>query len=221
MAGSDKNTATIYQKLSTIQQTIKVTKDRNNDFAGFKYRSAEDILEALKPLLDQQSVVVVLTDDLVELNGSVYVKGTATMYDNESPSDFIPATAYAREEVSRPKMSEGQLTGAASSYARKYALNGLLLLDDNKDPDSQDNTKKAVAKPVNKPTTKPAAPARPQSVAEGQDDDPLPAIKKEQLARSMRALDMKDNDIHLLITSTLNKETIDTWGDYRKVVSEL
>ncbi len=133
----------VYEKLAAIQQEIKVTKDQNNDFAGFKYRSAEDILEKLKPLLAAHKVTVTLSDSLEEVAGSVYVKADAIMIDyEESNLDiFAHTSAYAREEKTRPKMSEGQLTGAASSYARKYALNGLLLLDDNKDPDSQDNSR--------------------------------------------------------------------------------
>lgn len=129
----------ILEKLSKIQQAIKVPKDQNNEFAGFKYRSAEDILEKLKPLLKEQEVILILDDNITEISGQAYVKSTAKLLTLDEQS--IEVSAYAREEKSRPKMSEGQLTGAASSYARKYALNGLLLLDDNKDPDSQDNTK--------------------------------------------------------------------------------
>jgi hypothetical protein len=218
MAGEDKKTASIFQKLANIQQAIKVTKDRNNDFAGFKYRSAEDILEAVKPLLKKESALIVLDDDLVEMNGSVYVKGTATLLDLDNIGPGVSVDAYAREEVSRPKMSEGQLTGAASSYARKYALSGLLLLDDNKDPDSQENSAKkaTTTAPASKPVT-----AKEPKLDNGADDDPLHPVKKDQLARSMRALEMSDDDIHLLVTKVLGKSTVDTWGDYRKVLAEL
>jgi len=132
----------IKDKLAAIQQAIEVPKGRDNDFAGFKYRSAEDILEKVKPLLDANKTIIVLTDELQEMSGQTYVKGIAKLIDLES-DDLIETQSFAREEKQRPKMSEGQLTGAASSYARKYALNGLLLLDDNKDPDSQNNTKTA------------------------------------------------------------------------------
>lgn len=137
--------ASIYEKLSAIQQEIKVPKDLNNEFAGFKYRSAEGIIEKLKPLLDKNKVVVMLTDEIEDHAEQSYVKAWARMVNVEEPKEWVEVSALAREEKTRPKMSEGQLTGAASSYARKYALNGLLLLDDNKDPDSQDNTKKRSA----------------------------------------------------------------------------
>lgn len=146
--------SSIYAKLATIQQSIKVPKEQNNAFAGFKYRSAEDILEKLKPLLAKENVVVLLSDDIQESAGQTYVKATATFFDYEATgdeTDRIWVSAFAREEVTRPKMSEGQLTGAASSYARKYALNGLFLLDDGKDPDSQDNSHNA-PEPVKRST---------------------------------------------------------------------
>lgn len=141
----------IYTKLATIQKSIKVPKDLNNDFAGFKYRSAEGILEKLKPLLENQKVVVLLTDEIEDHSEQSYVKAWARMVNCEEPREFIEVSALAREEKTRPKMSEGQLTGAASSYARKYALNGLLLLDDCKDPDSQDNTKRSKPTAVSVP----------------------------------------------------------------------
>lgn len=137
-----------YVKLANIQQNIKVLKQQNNTFAGFKYRSAEDIIEKLKPQLAKEKAVVILSDKMVCVGGKIYVKATAQFIDLEGETvleaSTIEVSAYAREEDQRPKMSEGQLTGAASSYARKCALNGLLLLDDNKDPDSQDNSAKTM-----------------------------------------------------------------------------
>lgn len=133
----------IYEKLAVIQQEIKVPKGQNNTFAGFKYRSAEDIMEKLKPLLAKHKAVAWLTDEVVERAGQVYIQAWAHICNIEDSGEEFAVSASAREEKTRPKMSEGQLTGAASSYARKYALNGLLLLDDNKDPDSQNNSQKA------------------------------------------------------------------------------
>lgn len=133
----------ILTKLATIQQEIKVPKDLNNEFAGFKYRSAEGILEKLKPILDKHKATVLLSDTLVFEGEQYYIQSCARFLDLEAedPRSFVETYALAREEKFRPKMSEGQLTGAASSYARKYALNGLLLLDDEKnDPDSRDNS---------------------------------------------------------------------------------
>lgn len=137
----------IYEKLAAIQQAIKVPKDLNNDFAGFKYRSAETIIEKLKPLMAEHKVVIWLTDEVEDHSEQSYIRAWAHILNLEETGEEFAVSALAREEKTRPKMSEGQLTGAASSYARKYALNGLLLLDDNKDPDSQDNTQN-VAKPA-------------------------------------------------------------------------
>lgn len=148
--GNDKNTVNIYAKLAAIQQAIKVPKDLDNSFAGFKYRSAETILEKLKPFLKEQNVAVILTDDVEDHSDQSYVKAYARMIDCADPKQWVEVSALAREEKTRPKMSEGQLTGAASSYARKYALNGLLLLDDNRDPDSQDNSKPKPTKATEK-----------------------------------------------------------------------
>lgn len=142
---------TIYEKLLEIQQTVKSTKDKKNDFGGFNYRSAEGIIEDIKPILADTKTFIVLTDTMEEVGGRVYVKATATLWDAEehkgtTEPPFIMATAYAREAVTKKGMDEAQITGAASSYARKYALSGLLLLDDNKDADTneyQERIKKA------------------------------------------------------------------------------
>lgn len=120
----------VIELLNKIQQTIKVPKSIHNEYADFNYRNVELILEAVKPLLGDG--VVVLTDKLIELGGRVYVEGTAKLILGD---ESIIATGYAREELERKKMSDGQLTGSASTYARKYALSGLLGLDDSKDPD--------------------------------------------------------------------------------------
>jgi len=121
-------------KLSKIQQNLKAGKNQKNEFGGYKYRSCEDILEAVKPLLGECTITI--TDDMKELAGRVYVEATASFTDG---SNTITVTAFAREALSKKGMDEAQITGAASSYARKYALNGLLLIDDNKDADTQDN----------------------------------------------------------------------------------
>jgi hypothetical protein len=146
----------IYQKLREVQLAIKVTKDRHNEFGGFDYRSASDILAEVKPLCAEHGVVLVLTDRLHYVGEQYYIEAIATIYDTGEPQNEIVASAFAREERERPKMAEPQLTGSASSYARKYALNGLLLLDDAKDPDSQDNSTlatKAAPKPLEGPAS--------------------------------------------------------------------
>ena len=124
------------EKLAKIQRELKAPKDQVNAFGKYKYRSCEDILEAVKPLLD--GAVLTLSDEVVEVGGRIYVKATATFLEDDST--YI-ATAFAREPEDRKGMDASQITGAASSYARKYALNGLFLIDDTKDADGMDNTK--------------------------------------------------------------------------------
>ena len=129
------------EKLNRIQVELKAPKDKLNKFGGYNYRSAEGILEALKPLLKTYGVYVTLSDEIVEVGGRVYVKATACLSDTKSADGFNEvkvATAYAREAESKKGMDEAQVTGATSSYARKYALNGLFLLDDTKDADTDE-----------------------------------------------------------------------------------
>ena len=130
----------IVEKLSAIQQTMKAPKNLRNTFGGYNYRNAESILEAFKPYEDEYKVALIVQDDIVLVGDRVYVKATATLYDNES-DECISASAFAREAAVKKGMDEAQITGAASSYARKYALNGLLLLDDTKDADSDEYKK--------------------------------------------------------------------------------
>ena len=124
------------EKLFKIQQTLKAPKDLYNKFGEYKYRSCESILEALKPLLSETKTVLTITDDLVQLGERFYVRATATLYDSETGKELHHCQAYAREVEAKTKMDAAQITGAASSYARKYALNGLFCIDDVKDPDA-------------------------------------------------------------------------------------
>lgn len=125
----------IYGKLCAIQSEIKVPKTQFSDYGNFYYRSAESILEALKPILSSYKTLLILSDEIVQIGDRYYIRAIAKLYDLES-DEFITNTAYAREALTEPKKSESQITGTASSYARKYALNGLFLLDDNKDADA-------------------------------------------------------------------------------------
>lgn len=125
----------INEKLLKIQLELKVPKSANNKFGGYKYRTVDMILEKVKPLADKNKAVLILHDDLVQIGDRYYVKATASLLDLESDK-YIAVSAWAREQLERKKSDESQLTGAASTYARKYALNGLFLLDDTADPDS-------------------------------------------------------------------------------------
>ena len=137
----------ILEKLKNIQQELKVNKGQYNSFGGYKYRSCEDILEAVKPLLEKNELVLILNDDLVQVGERYYVKATATLYETKTKAnendkvDMISNTAFARESEIKKGMDESQVTGTASSYARKYALNGLFAIDDTKDADTDEYQK--------------------------------------------------------------------------------
>ena len=121
------------EKLINIQSKLKAPKGQYNSFGKYSYRSCEDIFEALKPLLAEEKVSLLMSDDLLLIGERYYVKATATLTDGE---ESISNVAYAREEETKKGMDGSQITGASSSYARKYALNGLFLIDDVKDSDS-------------------------------------------------------------------------------------
>lgn len=126
----------IYEKLGVIQSKLKAPKGQYNSFGKYKYRSCEDILEAVKPLLAETKTVLCITDQMEVVGDRVYVRAETHLKDAEDSSSEIVTVAYAREEESKKGMDSSQVTGAASSYARKYALNGLFCIDDNKDSDS-------------------------------------------------------------------------------------
>ncbi len=138
----------IYDVLAEVQSKLNVPKNKFNSFGGYKYRSLEDIFEAVKKLQQELNFNLIVADDMVIVNDRIYVKATATfMYNGES----ITVSAFAREPEIKKGMDVAQVTGASSSYARKYALSGLFLLDDNQDPDetnteTQDKVKKDIPK---------------------------------------------------------------------------
>lgn len=125
---------TIHQSLTEIQGKLKAPKGQYNSFGKYKYRSAEDILEAVKPLLKDAGCTLTISDDIHIVANRIYVKAITTLSNKNGES--ISTTAFAREEESKKGMDASQVTGAASSYARKYALNGLFCIDDNKDADT-------------------------------------------------------------------------------------
>ena len=133
----------IYEKLLVIQSKLKAPKSQRNAFGNYNYRNCEDILEAVKPLLVEVKATLTITDELVMVGERYYVKATATLIDVESNEQYcnkiIHNTAFAREEETKKGMDASQITGASSSYARKYALNGLLAIDDTKDSDFSNN----------------------------------------------------------------------------------
>ena len=132
-------------KLMEIQTKIKAPKNLYNSFGKYKYRNAEGICEAVKPYLAEQKCALTLSDEIIDVGGRIYVKATATLRDTET-LESISVSAMAREAEEKKGMDESQITGTASSYARKYALNGLFLLDDTKDADSDEHHEEAEAK---------------------------------------------------------------------------
>lgn len=144
------------EKLVAIQGELKAPKNQYNSFGDFKYRSCEDILEAVKPLLKKQKVVLTLSDEVVAVGDRVYIRACATIADTESEEHYSNV-AYAREALSKPKMDDAQITGTASSYARKYALNGLFLIDDTKDADTDEHAKQTGKEKKTKETKKATA----------------------------------------------------------------
>jgi hypothetical protein len=125
----------VYEKLSTVQSKLKVSKENFNSFGNYKYRSCEDILEGAKPILKEVSAIVTLTDTVELIGDRFYIKATATFIDTEK-GETVSVNAFAREDVTKKGMDLAQVTGSVSSYARKYALNGLFCIDDTKDSDS-------------------------------------------------------------------------------------
>lgn len=129
-----------FEKLKEIQQKLKAPKSQYNSFGKYNYRNCEDILEGLKPLLSEQNCTVHITDEIVLIGERYYLKATVHFVDNESGEE-VTTTAYAREDNEKKGIDRAQLTGATSSYARKYALNGMFAIDDTKDSDYLNNEK--------------------------------------------------------------------------------
>lgn len=139
---------TLQQKLIEIQAELKAPKSQYNKFGGYNYRNCEDILEAVKPLCAKHGIVPLLSDEIVMIGDRFYIKATAKVTDGK---DEIATTAYARESKDKKGMDESQITGSASSYARKYALNGLFCIDDTKDADFMDNSQNSKSQQQPKP----------------------------------------------------------------------
>ena len=148
------------KNLIKIQSELKAPKNQRNNFGNYNYRNCEDILEAVKPLLDKYECTLTISDDIVEVGGRVYVKAIATFYDIKLGTS-LSVSAFAREPEQQKGMSESQVTGASSSYSRKYALNGLFLIDDTKDADATNSHGKGAQVQVT--NAKPSAAAKPSS----------------------------------------------------------
>lgn len=163
MEKEEKKPLTLRQKLQKVQARMKAPKNLYNSFGKYSYRNAEGILEAFKPYGEDYGLLLTLEDDLRDVGGRIYVEAIAKLYDADTEDRPISVAAIAREAETKTGMDAAQITGAASSYARKYALNGLFLLDDTKDPDTDEHARqtgkeagKEAVKKAGKPAEKPA-----------------------------------------------------------------
>ena len=175
MAETKTKAMSLREKLMRIQVELKAPKNLYNSFGKYKYRNAEGIQEALKPMEKTYNVTTILTDEMIEVSGRIYVKAIATIMDCET-DEMISTTAYAREADAKKGMDEAQVTGATSSYARKYALNALFLLDDTKDVDSEEY--QAQSKAEKPAQAKPQA----QTAPAGHSKDDIKAKYQELIA---------------------------------------
>lgn len=173
----------IYEKLAEIQKKLNAPKGQFNKFGGYSYRSCEDILEAVKPLLGD--CVLTVSDDIALIGDRFYIKATARIA--LSKDDYVENTAYARESETMKGMAESQITGAASSYARKYALNGLFAIDDNKDADTM-------------------APEQPEKKEPEKTKSPL-LVKARQAVQKIRSVEAIDNALENAVYA-LNDELV-------------
>ena len=165
----------VYMKLVEVQSKLKAPKSQYNNFGKYSYRNCEDILEALKPLLNEVKAIINISDDIVMLGERYYVKATAKFIDAET-GEIIEASAMAREEESKKGMDSSQLTGSTSSYARKYALNGLFAIDDTKDSDTTNTHNKEQNKASNNEIISEAQVKRLFVLAKGKDTDKVKGI---------------------------------------------
>lgn len=172
-------------KLLNIQKELKVPKNAYNSFGKYNYRSCEDILEGLKPVLVKVKATLQISDTIEVIGDRYYVKATASLMDTES-DECIENVAYARESDDKRGMDASQVTGATSSYARKYALNGLFLIDDTKDADTDENKKESVARQKKAPTK--SEEQLNKEMAESVDKDLVPSGKPVDAQRIKRIM---------------------------------
>ena len=161
-----------------IQEELKAPKNQRNNFGNYNYRSAEDIIEAVKPIAHKYGFYLNITDEVIEVGGRIYVKATATLISDDKKT-LVGSTGWAREEENKKGMDGAQITGAASSYARKYALNGLLAIDDTKDADATNtHDKETPAVSVNRVSAQHVTPQPQQVAVAPKTDDSKPWLNK-------------------------------------------
>jgi len=196
---TEKKELTFHDKLNRVQVELNCPKNLYNKFGNYKYRNAESILEGVKPLLDEYNLILVINDEPVVIGDRFYIKATAEIGDLNSK---VNSVAYAREPESKKGMDPSQITGATSSYARKYALNGLLCIDDNQDADSMDNSKEGKTTSIAKKISKVV-------------DNDMKEVMKESNLNTANII--KDK----LMQATSKNDVEDICGDYKSDITKL
>ena len=197
------------ENLTKIQTELKAPKTQYNKYGGFNYRSAEDILEAVKPLLLKYGAELTICDEICEIGGRIYVKANATISSADGSSFTV--SAYAREDETKKGMDGAQITGAASSYARKYALCGLFAIDDNRDADSAPQETKSVSTPNDDPEIK------------GLKEEFNAICKNHKLngAAVLKTFNISVKDLNKDMLTALNKKLIEFLADVESGNGEL
>ena len=210
------------KELQSIQSKLKAPKSQYNNFGKYPYRSCEDILEAVKPLLAEEKCTLTISDDVTMIGDWIYVKATATLTNESGAKE--QTTAFAREESVKKGMDAAQITGSTSSYARKYALNGLFCIDDTKDPDTTNQGNQEVK-------TNSKTPAK--STSTGKKVVPMEMLLSEEFLKSLHELDKKNRaegktkPIHSILesryvlTSDEIKQICRALGEYEKSINEV
>ena len=197
----------LHEKLLAIQTKLKAPKGQYNSFGKYSYRSAEDILEAVKPLNAEQGVLLTITDEIKEIGGRVYVVATATVSDG---TDTLQVSAFAREPENKKGMDESQITGATSSYARKYALNGLYAIDDNKDADTDEHKQQQENAPKKQQAQK-----QQQQKQQQQSKEPTEQELHELVEKYVRNIEALGVDRAKLIEFVCNKHSVGNLFDLK------
>jgi len=210
-----------YKALSAVQANLKAPKGNRNTFGNYNYRSAEDILEAVKPILKDNELAMTLSDKVLQVGEKNYIEATVTVFDlMNNDAQPISVTAYAREAEDKKGMDDAQITGAASSYARKYALNGMFNIDDTKDPDTDEHTaqrqKPKATKEIRDRTAESKEGASP--MGEG---DPLTKAKSQIKDQMIKQDYSRPDQMKAFIKGVLKKETIDSIDDANLVADAL
>lgn len=197
----------LHEKLLAIQTKLKAPKGQYNSFGKYSYRSAEDILEAVKPLNAEQGLLLTITDEIKEVGGRIYVVATATVSDG---TDTLQVSAFAREPENKKGMDESQITGATSSYARKYALNGLYAIDDNEDADTDEHKQQQDNAPKKQQAQKQQQKQQQQQAKEPTEQELHEIVEK--YARNIEALGVERSK---LIEYVCNKHNVGNLFDLK------